>query len=254
MKACVTCSKPANLGICLPCAERAESMLFSVTPWTPFEKATIHPDVAAEGFEQCWKNSRYTVLIRFTKGVFGDDLVHLSIKRNDKNPMHDWRDMQRIKNEILGDEEEAMELYPAESRLIDTANQYHLWCYTGQRAPFGYNAQRLVMEDVTTVCGGGGKQRPFEEKPKDLVNDEEWKERYKTYKQKQISVAGAKGQLKSILDKATSTPGWECQNPFRYTDGRKCETIKPDQPELWCGFCMAQLLKKLAVEGGVLSC
>ena len=165
MKACVTCSKPATLGICVSCAERAESIMYAVTPWTKFEKATLHPDVAAEGFSQCWKNSRYTVLWRNVESEFGE-LVHLSIKRNDKNPMHDWRDLQRIKNELLGPESEAMELYPAESRLVDTANQYHLWCFLGLRAPFGYNAERIVMEDVGTACGGTGKQRPFEEKPK----------------------------------------------------------------------------------------
>jgi len=28
---------------------------------------------------------------------------------------------------IVGEEHEAFEVYPAESRLVDTANQYHLW-------------------------------------------------------------------------------------------------------------------------------
>jgi hypothetical protein len=198
MKACVTCSKPATLGICLPCAERAESMLFAVTPWTPFEKATLHPDVAKEGFDQCWKNSRYTVLVRYMKDTYGDDLVHLSVKRNDKNPMHDWRDMQRIKNEILGDEEEAMELYPAESRLVDTANQYHLWCFAGRKAPFGYNSERCVMEEVGNVCGGTGKQRPFEEKPADLMTDEQWRELF-TKKSKERQLAAAAGDLLEAL-------------------------------------------------------
>lgn len=177
MKACITCSKPGALGICVACAERAESIMYAVIPWTPFEKATLHPDVAKEGFDQCWKNSRYTVLVRHTADENGE-LVHLSVKRNDKNPMHDWRDMQRIKNEIIGPEEEAMELYPAESRLIDTANQYHLWAYTGKTAPFGYHAERIVMEEVGNVCGGTGKQRPFEQKPADLVTDAEWQKRF----------------------------------------------------------------------------
>lgn len=244
MKACVTCSKPANLGICLPCAERAESMLFAVTPWTPFEKATIHPDVAAEGFDQCWKNSRYTVLVRYTKDRFGDDLVHLSIKRNDKNPMHDWRDMQRIKNEILGEDEEAVEIYPAESRLVDTANQYHLWCFMGQRLPFGYEAERIVMEEVSV----GGKQRPFEQKPDDLVSEKQWEEKLKAFKANQIARAGIVGQIKSLLDGATADENY-CQNPYRYVSNpKKCEAYKPDKPEEWCGPCLARLLKRLANE------
>jgi hypothetical protein len=194
----VTCSKPANLGICIPCAERAESIMYAVTPWTPFEKATIHQDVAKEGFDQCWKNSRYTVLVRYTKDTYGDDLVHLSVKRNDKNPMHDWRDMQRIKNEILGEEEEAMELYPAESRLIDTANQYHLWSFPERRAPFGYHSVRCVMEEVGTAAGGGGKQRPFEKKPDDLITDAEWTEKFTKLSQARQLAGAAEDLLKAL--------------------------------------------------------
>jgi hypothetical protein len=215
VKACVTCSKPASLGICLPCAERAESMLFAVTPWTPFEKATLHPDVAKEGFDQCWKNSRYTVLRRDVPSQQGH-LVHLSIKRNDKNPMHDWREIQRIKNELLGKEEEAMELYPAESRLIDTANQYHLFCFLGMRAPFGYESERCVMEEVGSVYGGTGKQRPFEEKPVDLITDAEWQERFaKRSKDRQLAMAaedllealkGCMGQIE-VFDPGGCKPG-----------------------------------------------
>jgi hypothetical protein len=44
--------------------------------------------------------------------------------RLDGQAIHDWRELQRIKNEIVGDEIEAVELYPAESRLLDTANWY----------------------------------------------------------------------------------------------------------------------------------
>lgn len=202
MKACVTCSKPANLGICTACAERAESIMYAVVPWMKFEKATIHQDVKKEGFDQCWKNSRYTVLRRDVPSQQGQ-LVHLSIKRNDKNPMHDWRDMQRIKNEILGPDEEAMELYPDESRLIDTANQYHLYCFLGMKAPFGYEAERCVMEEVGSVCGGTGKQRPFEEKPDDLITDEQWQEKF-TKLSRQRQLASAAGDLLEALKDLTS--------------------------------------------------
>jgi len=53
-------------------------------------------------------------------------MLHLSIKRLDKHPVRDWRHFQRIKNELIGEENEAVELYPAQSRLVDTTNQYHL--------------------------------------------------------------------------------------------------------------------------------
>lgn len=252
MSHCFTCRKECKsssprLHVCSECVSRSESVANDALPWTPFLPASIHADISREGFSKCWKNSRYTVLWRDVENPSGT-LVHLSIKRNDKNPMHDWRDLQRIKNEILGPEEEAMELYPAESRLVDAANQYHLWCFMGLSAPFGYKSQRCVMEDVGET---GGKQRPFEEKPEDLLTEEQYNARLMEFRHKEITRAGLLAQFKSVLDGAAIDG---CQNTFRYTDERRCEAVKPAEPSLWCGFCMARLLKKLAVESGVLSC
>ena len=92
--------------------------------WTPFEKGVLPPlpevsvmqeqadssgvtleevistyeSIARE--ESVLINSRYQVNIR----KIGDTMVHLSIKRRDKAPVHDWRDLQRIKNEVVGPE------------------------------------------------------------------------------------------------------------------------------------------------------
>lgn len=87
------------------------------------------------------------------------DMVHLSIKRRDRKPIHDWRHLQHIKNELVGPENEAVELYPKESRLMDTANQYHLYVLTDPEKsfPFGYRCERSVTEDSV----GKSKQRKF---------------------------------------------------------------------------------------------
>jgi hypothetical protein len=102
----------------------------------------------------CYQNDRYLVdVIRERDGV----IVALSIRRHDGEPCHDWRDFQRIKNEVAGEDVEAVELYPAESRLVDNANIYWLWCKPpGTRFDFGC-AHRSVMEagDV------GNRQRPL---------------------------------------------------------------------------------------------
>jgi hypothetical protein len=92
-------------------------------------------------------------------------LVHLSIKRNDGAAVRDWRDPQRIKNELIGESHEAVEIYPAEDRLVDGANQYHLWCVLGYRLPFGFGT-RLVSEQGDY----GVMQRPWEPdaRPSDL--------------------------------------------------------------------------------------
>jgi hypothetical protein len=90
--------------------------------------------------------------------AFGLFMTHVSIKRRDKQAFHDWREMQQIKNAICGPEREAVELYPAESRLVDTSNQYHLWVLPeGTTFPFGYR-ERLIC----TESGQGAVQRPFD--------------------------------------------------------------------------------------------
>jgi len=73
-------------------------------------------------------NDKYQVAVRINKSpIEGKDIIHLSIKRIDRSPITDWREKQEIKNQIIGEEYEAVELYPAESRLVDAANQFHLW-------------------------------------------------------------------------------------------------------------------------------
>lgn len=90
--------------------------------------------------------------------AFNCFVTHLSVKRRDKAAFHDWREMQQIKNAICGPEREAVELYPAESRLVDTSNQYHLWVLPkGMQYPFGYT-ERLVCNDSVN----GTVQRPFD--------------------------------------------------------------------------------------------
>lgn len=117
--------------------------------------------------EEVWLNDEYVVYLRRMTSDIEDqpEAIHLSIKSQDRSIRHDWRDFQRIKNQLCGPEWEAMEIYPAESRLVDGANQYHLWCF-----PFnlgiGFN-RRLVMDQETSEkafpMAKGAVQRPFEE-------------------------------------------------------------------------------------------
>jgi hypothetical protein len=91
-----------------------------------------------------WINDKYQVAVRKKD----NSLIHLSIKRLDRECVHDWRELQQIKSELVGPENEAVELYPAESRVVDTANQFHLWVASdpGYRFPFGFNAGRVVTD------------------------------------------------------------------------------------------------------------
>lgn len=92
------------------------------------------------------------------------NMVYLSIKANDQSAKHDWRHFQRIKNELVGEECEAVELYPAQSRCVDASNQYHLFVFSDPtfRLGLGFNEQ-LISDDQVVCAALGSKQRPFEE-------------------------------------------------------------------------------------------
>lgn len=98
------------------------------------------------------------------------NIVHLNIRRRDGDACHDWRHFQQIKNELIGDECEAVELYPAESRLVDTSNKYHLVGVADPawRSPFG--ALFGNRRDVSYASGNtsGTRQRPLGE---DICHD-----------------------------------------------------------------------------------
>lgn len=117
--------------------------------------------------DEIWVNDEYQVNLSRMPAQGGvPALVHLSIKRLDKRPARDWRDFQEIKNQLVGEECEGVELYPAESRMVDLANQFHLWCIeeSGQQFPFGMDAGKRMVSDV---AGGGAVQRPRNEETED---------------------------------------------------------------------------------------
>ena len=108
-------------------------------------------------------NAFYQAVITPMRGNGADGWFHLSIKRIDQQPVHDWRDLQQIKNDLFGVDREAVELYPRESRVVDTANQYHLWVAPpGYMFPFGFNDGRIVADADGDGVGGNApwRQRP----------------------------------------------------------------------------------------------
>lgn len=107
-----------------------------------------------------WLNDLYQVEVRRHPE---EELVHLNVRRRDGAPIHDWRHLQQIKNELVGEECEAFELYPAESRLTDTGNKYHLWACTDPtfRFPVGFTSRDVQDGDMKKSTPSGLRQRPF---------------------------------------------------------------------------------------------
>lgn len=154
--------------------------------WTAFRRGTVPPLTeeqitgAMKSFPQftraeivdqfedvlndtIYLNSRYQVNIRYvTVPGIENSIAHLSIKRLDKARVgpERYRDFMRIRDELVGTEREAIEIYPARSREVDTANQYHLWVMPPlMKLPFGWHEGRNVVGE----SNGGAVQHPFDE-------------------------------------------------------------------------------------------
>lgn len=80
-----------------------------------------------------WANNLYQVNVEFMPG----GRAHLIIRRLDKQAIHSWQHFQQIKNELLGPECEAVEVYPKESHLVDEKHHYHLWGFRSPEGGFG---------------------------------------------------------------------------------------------------------------------
>lgn len=138
-------------------------------PWQPMRRGEVVPatrDRSVASFKrvtgrdpgpddlisEVWLNDRYVVGV---KRRDDGSVANLSIRRQDRSWPRDWRDFQRIKNDIAGVDVEAVELYPREDRLVDTANQFWLWCMPpGMTFPFGFDEGRHVAgQDLAAPFG-----------------------------------------------------------------------------------------------------
>jgi hypothetical protein len=113
--------------------------------------------------EAVWGNDRYSVFVR----DIGEGAMHISLHRRDRQPVRDWRHLQQIKNEVAGPERTAVEIFPPESVLVDSANEYHLFVVPpGTEVPFLLGGERFVLapEDLEEHLGGKtqARQRAWE--------------------------------------------------------------------------------------------
>ena len=109
----------------------------------PVEKLfLVEQTIQATMAPRVFINETYRVKVRKSPPV-----VHLDISRHDGQAITQWREFQQIKNQLVGPECEGVQLFPAESRLVDTAHQYHLWVIEdpSYRFPLGYN-KRIVLD------------------------------------------------------------------------------------------------------------
>lgn len=153
-------------------------------PWHPLVRMDPNPEymrileqtenIKARGIRvEVWGNDFYQVTARIQR----DGFTHLSCKREDRYSIHDWRQLQQIKNEICGEERWGVEVYPAESMVVDTSNEYHLWVLPpDDKLPFGFdeselrtpeqieafNDQHKILDRHGDIVRGKARQRPWQ--------------------------------------------------------------------------------------------
>ena len=111
--------------------------------------------------DEIWVNDKYQVNVdRSIVEANDTKWIHLSIKTHDKTAEHDWREFQQIKDELVGPEHEGIELYPATERVIDTANQFHIWVLADPKLRFPVGWTEGLVSDTESH---GSKQRPRKE-------------------------------------------------------------------------------------------
>lgn len=108
-----------------------------------------------------WENRFYSCSVRrYTQGfpIDNSPYVILGLTHVSETARHDWRDMQRVKNDLCGEEWEGLELYPAESRLVDPSNRFYLWCVPPGVIHWGLD---VSGRRVLTMAASIAPQRPF---------------------------------------------------------------------------------------------
>jgi hypothetical protein len=134
-------------------------------PMSPFSR--VHDDerrAAGDDLDgEIWVNDIYQVKITPVP-CSSPAMLHLNIKRHDMESVHDWRDLQAIKNILVGSENEGFEMYPAESRKQDNCNKYHLYVFKEASDKINVGAcYRMVSNNGLGLPGKPfQKQRPYQ--------------------------------------------------------------------------------------------
>lgn len=137
--------------------------------WEPLVRLPMKPEdvdtlrsIVKEGTIESWANERYHVIARRLDSGF----TWLSIKTHEREANIPWRHKQQIKNELCGPEREGVEIFPAESRLADNANEFHLWVLPeGETVGIGFPEGMVTTDEQVERYNNAphnGRQEPWE--------------------------------------------------------------------------------------------
>ena len=135
--------------------EKLRAASFAAIPWRPLEFQLPDPMPDEDGTPVgTWVNEKYVVLVsvphRQPKGW--PPILWLSLRRQDRAPVTDWRDVQRIKDEIAGCGSEGVQLFPSQHRMVDVSNQYAIFSIApGSVFPFGWTERAVSFTEEPTA-------------------------------------------------------------------------------------------------------
>lgn len=64
------------------------------------------------------------------------NLTYMTVSRADRKPVTGWDDLQRIKNELVGENRIGIEIYSKKEQLFEAANVRHVRVYAADSAAF----------------------------------------------------------------------------------------------------------------------
>ena len=114
---------------------KSEARRLAKKPWQKWEHRDIPVEhqlrpkltnVVEKWRRECSLNNRYSVQVSDYSSAWGN-IVHLWIRRHDGAMPNSWSDMQRVKNELIGLDRVAVEIFPPQDDLVDQANMAHIW-------------------------------------------------------------------------------------------------------------------------------
>lgn len=126
-------------------------------PWEEVSASEIREIIPVLGMgwasevSRVWRNGVFVVLFREVRTAWGP-VVHLAVRTVGNNVV-EWAEKQRIKDELMGPERLAVEVFPPRSDLVDEADMYHVWVLpVGMTLPFsiGYGDGSRSTERGTT--------------------------------------------------------------------------------------------------------
>jgi hypothetical protein len=208
-----------------------------------------------------FRNSKYIVLlqqrdcavivVKDGQAVATGQVTQALIRRVDAKPIHNWRDLQRIKAELFGPEQEAVELYPAQSRLIDDCNWYHLWVLPDDAImAMGYGWKDSVTQTEDSECKVS-VHTPEEDEDEDIEEDDPRLQGIK----RAVDTLETKGESPAVIvldeEQDSSEVEYDGHNVVSLEQPKihnpntkhKCWCGKPSVSlSGWCGHCIPEQL------------